>query len=385
MRRSHNTPSVSDSDAWTAYRRRIRRRHARRRRRLWRAGYVATAVGALVVASALAARWSAPSSGWWPQVAAAALPLLGPLTLPAALGFGVAAARTRRFGAGVCAVALSALFAGWALRTSPPTQAGEQGQSFRVMTLNAGDAWGREGLVESYIVESEPDLILLQEAGVKGGPLAPAVARIMALAEYYVLVDSETSGEGAGRQVTLSRLPVISYTAGRLGSDEPEAGVYSRTVVRWDGTDVAVYNIHLRPFNPAVGWSWQRAMSPAVWAETPGNLRTVFGEQAAEADVLARLVAAETRPVIVAGDFNSTPDQWPRAVLARTLREAVGRWRPAATRPDRWPAVNVDGVLVSPELTVARAGVGPAGLSDHRALWVTLQLSPERPPATLSP
>ena len=362
------------SEDWSATRRRRRRRGkragARRRRRAWAAVYAATAGAVAVGGSGLVGRWSPPSPEWWPQLAALALPVLGPLALPAAVAVGAATARSRRFGGGLCTVALAALFAGWALRTSAPAVVASG--PFRVLTLNVGGVYNTEGQVADYVERVRPDVVLLQEAGLSWAPYAPAAARIAAL-DGYTPYKTE---DGGGRQVTLSRLPVRAYESGYLGAAEDHAGVYSRTVVVWGGAEVAVYNVHLRPFNPKVGWSLGRALSPSVWRETPGNLRDFFAEQAVEAEALARRVRAETGPTVVAGDFNATPDQWSRGVLSQSLREVTGRWRWGATRPDGAPLVNVDGILVSPDWGVASYEIGPPGLSDHRAVSAQLGLRP---------
>lgn len=337
--------------------------------------YAATVATVALGGSGLLARWSPPPTDWWLQVPAATLPLLGPLALPAALAVGAGWARNRRFGAGLCTVALAAVFTGWALRTSaPPAAPADPPGRLRVMTLNAGDSAGREGTVADYVERLGPDIVVLQEAGLSWGPYAPVAARVASVGGYTVLAGPTAVPGEKSRQVTLTRLPVVSHTAGYLGAAEPRAGVYSRTVVRWGGGEVAVYNIHLRAFNPEFGWSWARVTDPAVWVQTPGKLRAFFAEQAVEAEALTRMVERETRPVIVAGDFNATADQWNRAVLTRTLREVTGRWLPGATRPDTTPVVDVDGVLVGPEWAVGDVEIGPAGLSDHRAIFASLAL-----------
>ena len=325
--------------------------------------------------SGLSARWGPPGGDWWPQVSALGLPVVGPLALPASAAMAVVAIRGRRFGAGLCAFGLAALFAGWALRTSSPASAPEGAPTFSVTTLNVGASSLREGEVTAFVERESPDVLLLQEAGAAGRPYAPVVGRVATLDGYEVYVDPVVAETGnPGRQVTVSRLPVVSYESGPLGTDELTAGVYSRAVVEWSGGLVVVYNVHLRAYNPEVGWSWRRALSPAVWAETPGRLRDFLDEQAIEAEALARMVAAESLPTVVAGDFNSGADQWSRAVLARSLRETTGRWLPNATRPDDQPLVNVDGILVSPAWALARAHVGPGGLSDHRPVSASLSL-----------
>ena len=366
-----------DPDRWAARRKRQRRRRdraARRRRRwLWALAYASAAALVATGALGLLARVSSPASDWVPQVAALALPVVGPLALVAAAGFGALAARTRRPAVALCAALCGAVFLGWAARApdvgDAPPRAGA-GAVLRLVTLNLGASDGREGEVARYVAESDADVVVLQEAEAAGRPYRDAVARI-ALDGYRAFVEPD---DDLGRQVVLSRLPVVSHQAGHLGDRGAHAGVYSRTVVRLGGREVAVYNVHLRPFNPSVGWSWSRAFRPSVWAETPANLRAFFAGQSAEAAALAALVAAEDRPTVVAGDFNATPDQWSRSRLAPWVRETTGRWRPGATAPSGTPVANVDGVLAGPEWEVRSAEVGPDGLSDHRPVRAVLAL-----------
>ena len=356
-------------------RRRQRRAQTKRSRRLWGLAYVAATGFVGVAASALLARQPPAGPGWWVQTTGVLLPILGPLSLPAAIGLGVAARRGKRFGGGMFAVALGAIFLAWAARTDAPPRAPAGADALRIVTLNVAETHsGREGLVADYVEALDADLVLFQEAEEDWGPYALVAGRILALGDYELRTDSSEGLDDAGRQVMLSKLPVLAYESGFLAAQERRSGVYGRMEVDWKGTRVAVYNVHLRAFNPEEGWSRERMLDPAVWAETPENLRAFYAEQAVESEALLERIEAETIPVIVAGDFNASPEQWSRTLLSRSLREVTGRWRPSATRPDGLPLVNVDGILVSHAWAVADASVGPRGFSDHRAVTAALAL-----------
>ncbi len=105
--------------------------------------------------------------------------------------------------------------------------------------------------------------------------------------------------------------------------------------------------------------------------------------QALRDDQLVQLngyLRRRTGPLVVAGDLNTSP--WSGAFTSllegTRLRDARRGHGVLATWPDGrpWPLVPIDYVLVSPELTVADARVGPAIGSDHRPLRVRLQLRP---------
>ena len=328
---------------------------------------------------------------WIPQVAALAIPFLGPALMIVAAATAVRAIRTKRAWTGLAAVlVVGAATAAWLRTPTPPTApAGRPG--LRVMTLNTGASESETAYrAAAFAEQHRPDVVLFQEADLRalivdGRPFRlhnPAIGGIRRIGDYRVagevdtvLADHPAPGP-ANRQVVLSRVPVVAHAAAALGPLDTDPGVYARVEIEWAGRRVALYNIHFRPFNPSAGWSVARALSPSVWAETPRRLRSFFAVQAEEAERFAAVLDAEPLPYIVAGDFNATPDQWARALLARRAREVFGRRLWTATRPDPLPVVAIDGILVSPEWRVREATVGPAGLSDHRALAAELVLGP---------
>lgn len=97
--------------------------------------------------------------------------------------------------------------------------------------------------------------------------------------------------------------------------------------------------------------------------------------RAAQLDVVVAELP-RTGPLVLAGDFNATPDAGELAPLRGRLVdcwERGGRGR-GATFPSRFPLRRLDYVLVSPELTPRRAAVVPTTASDHRPLVVDLTL-----------
>ncbi len=87
------------------------------------------------------------------------------------------------------------------------------------------------------------------------------------------------------------------------------------------------------------------------------------------------MLAQETLPLIVSGDFNSTPHNWVYYGLADGLVDAfrvAGRGWGATYHAD-FPVARIDHVLVSRAWKVVQAHVSKAPYSDHLPLVVRLR------------
>ena len=155
-----------------------------------------------------------------------------------------------------------------------------------------------------------------------------------------------------------------------------------RSVLRWRGRDLVLYNVHIRSFGDPKPWadSTLRLTEPATWGPVAGNLRQVYRDRAIDVDRIVEAIAQETLPVIVAGDFNSTADNWTYRRLRRAggvarddaFREGAG-WRWGRTYHARRPAFRIDHVLTDPRLEVVAAETRAVGFSDHRPVLVGLR------------
>ncbi len=337
----------------------------------------------------ISARWVRPDDAWAPQIVALALPLIAPVLGVGALTLGAYSVQARSLRVGVGALAMATIAVGVHLRTPTLPTAAPGSSGLRVVTLNSGASTSATvHRLSDYIRRRAPDVVILQEAThqsvVVGGQrfrvLDHAIEAIRQTGRYRVAGDSSpvdartTVRAPENRQVVLSQLPVLAHEVGELGPADTAPSVYVRVEIDWRGRSVALYNVHFRPYNPSVGWSFDRALDPVVWRETPGRLASFFAVQAEEAERFASMLDAEPLPYIVAGDFNATPDQWARALIARRAREVFGRRLWPATRPDAVPVAAIDGILAGAGWSVRDTDVGPAGLSDHRALSAELVL-----------
>ena len=124
----------------------------------------------------------------------------------------------------------------------------------------------------------------------------------------------------------------------------------------------------------------QRQPGAPIWRVLNTHLDPAEGT--ARAQEIARLLdaykdqAAAKEPVLVGGDFNSTPDNPVLAPLAAAgLRDA---WTECGsgdgfTYPADQPAKRIDYLFLSGSLHCAKAEVIATPISDHRALLVTLK------------
>lgn len=223
-----------------------------------------------------------------------------------------------------------------------------------VVSYNIGSGrWqGRNRLPEiaAALRDWEADVVLLQE--VQQGRRAPggvdtAAWLGSALGMHHVFGANVRWGPGAlyGTAI-LSRHPIVESGNTLLpnGRGYQQRGLL-HAVVDVEGRHVSVYNTHLQH----------------------GRRRTAIRME--QVRTIVRIVAADPRPVIVGGDFNS----WPGTPVMELVRRVVAdAWAEAGagsgdTAPVDQPKVRIDYVMHR-GLEPAHAEVMPAALSQHRAL-----------------
>ena len=151
--------------------------------------------------------------------------------------------------------------------------------------------------------------------------------------------------------------------------------VILRTEFRWQERKVAHYNVHLTTHGKSKPWgSAEMFLDAKRWLTHLGEVRRSFQIRAWQVQRIRELIEEERYPVILSGDFNSTPDSWVYHRLSDGLQDAYrvagSGW--GATYHAGLPALRIDFVLLGPEFEAVSAEVPPAGpeLSDHRPLVV---------------
>ena len=336
----------------------------------------------LIFLAGYAARYVPPRHAWWLQLIAIGLPWLSLLVL----GITMVAAVRRRWRLLAVHLALTALIV---VRFVPfghlAREAVPEADALTLMTFNTGWGWTTGGDatrgMAALVRREMPDLVALQEAEVtfsrRAVPVRPAV---------YVapLVDSLGYGirpPGSAphhlSKPVLSRFPLNDLAEHTLHPGAGEVNELVRVTFTWQGRAAVLYNVHLRTFGGQKPWDDAafRLFDPDGWLRYARQYRDAFLIRARQVEQIRRMIDAETLPVIVCGDFNSTPHNWSYHRMTEGLTDAFrvagSGW--GATYHQRLPVVRIDYVLASPEWEVVSARVAGAGLSDHRALVANLR------------
>ena len=372
-------------------------------------GALVLAADAPVVAAVLvglAALVLPPRPYWWAQLVAIGLPY----ATWALAGLGVLWLVGRRWGA----VALHAALVGAVLvRTGPLDRLSVPAEApgdLVLTTFNVPQVGpSREALGDSvvaFVRRAGPDLLTLQDAWVFGPSerrrrrareQAVQVEAVTEALPYDLAVPARLAGH-PGWRANATGVPllvrrgrgveVVEQEALVLGVErDADVSLALRTHLRWHGRDAVLYNVHLRSFGESKPWADRdvRLLGPSTWLPYLRRYRTVFAERGEEVEEIARRIEAEALPVVVAGDFNSTADNWAYRRLrtagadrADAVRAAGGRAWGRTYHADR-PFVRIDYVLADPALEVTSAQTLPVAFSDHRPVRVSLRW--REPPA----
>jgi endonuclease/exonuclease/phosphatase (EEP) superfamily protein YafD len=349
---SHEPPTRRPAGAWRRY------GHAA----LW---VVTVGAVALLCAADLFPQWLADRSQPYLTLAAATFvvqTLQFHIALACLLCFAVAALRRRwrlvviaGMGAALgFAPSVRAAFA----RGGAPAPAGA---TMRVMSVNLYVHNRNADSIVSTVRRAAPDVLVLQEyTTALDAPLRTALADDF---PYQLRKPMENSGNG---WAIYSRRPLLAPidTALRVGDSTRQA----RVGVRLGDQEVVIYALHLT---------------------SPQSVHKI-GRNRAEVADLVQLVAAETKPVILAGDLNFTDSTANAAALRgaglRSTHDLAGTGRGSTWRyrklglTHRLPGFRIDHVFIGPALTCTNAQVLDVAGSDHRPIIADIALAAQEPP-----
>jgi len=230
--------------------------------------------------------------------------------------------------------------------------------ALRVLSYNVHHGEGIDGKLDllrlaRVIRAADPDIVALQEMDDKtkrtgGVDQTAELARLTGMNGVFgKAIDLQGGGYG---QAVLSRVPLGKAVVHPLpGEPKTEPRIALTVPLTFDGRDLLFVTTHLHHMGD--------------------ELRQ---KQAAE---LNKLFADADRPVILAGDLNTTPGSKPLALLAAKWTNATAG-ADLFTIPVEKPTQQIDYVLFRPGDTfrVTRAAVlGEAVASDHRPVLAVLE------------
>lgn len=254
-----------------------------------------------------------------------------------------------------------------------------------VMTYNAPTGYeqpGRARRLQELVETAQPHILCLQESSVEflsTGVQTPAYIRPLFDSLGYQAFNHAPGTTTYTQQPILSRLPLreMHETLLQMGSEDESTSRVMRTVFTWQGREVVLYNLHLRTYGEAKLWDEEpdSLNEQTVWGRYLRQYREAILARAWASEQITAMVRRETHPVLVCGDFNSTPHNWEYRQLAAALQdvfhEAGQGW--GGTYHTRLPLVRIDFVLADTTWLGVSAAVLPTGLSDHRPLVARLR------------
>lgn len=240
----------------------------------------------------------------------------------------------------------------WSLRPRGEAPTTTQ-PTLSVYSVNAQFGFVDPALLLTEIQSLDPDLIIIQEHNPRVQTILPDLREI-----YPHII--EAMREDAFGMAILSKFPFVGppQTYPYFGIDLKLPQI--RTVIDVNGTEIVVQGIHTLP---------------------PVSL-SYLSEQRQQIRALAKWVPTETRPLIIAGDFNCTPE----SVAMNWMRQAGMSDAYTTLNPGRgttWPmnaglfsyiGVKIDYLLLGNGLTALEAKTGQPIGSDHRSLFARIAL-----------
>ena len=352
-----------------------------------------------VVGLGLLATRLPPGASWWVQLIAIGLPY-ATWVLAAATLLALALRWRSLVWVHLVLIGLVGLRLGLPARVaSPEVRAGD----LRLTTFNLPQSGPSERALrdsaEVFVADIEPDLLVLQDTWVESLQAVQINAvHVAAITERlpYRLELPGTFDAVEGRNVDEIGVPLLVRRESGVEVLEQESlvppgdadvSIALRSRLRWDGRELVLYNVHVRSFGPVKPWEdpefdWRR---PSTWGRYRTLYRSVYEKREREVEAIAARIEQETLPVVIAGDFNSTVDNW----TTRRLRQAGARRQDAfhvgnglawgRTYHAARPIVRIDYVFVDPALEVTSARVVDVGFSDHRPVVTTLRWADDAP------
>ncbi|WP_182879370.1 endonuclease/exonuclease/phosphatase family protein [Microbispora sp. H10949] len=266
----------------------------------------------------------------------------------------------RRWGSAAVSIALLTGLVTW---QRLPAERPIEGDEFTLVAYNIRMGFGLGGRLDldriaAWAAARRPDVVLLSEVDrgwlLNGGHDDLArIARGLGMRYHFAPAADRLWGDAL-----LTNLPVTEIGSTRLNRHGYPTGAQAQSIVLEVGDhEVGIVNTHLQE---------PRGQAPEVAA---------IARRLAAAALPPGVGVAEPRPVIVAGDLNTTPsDPQMRVLEAAGLTDPLRALGDPPTSPADAPVRRIDHVLISKGLTAVAADVPRVPFSDHLPVVVRLRV-----------
>jgi len=259
----------------------------------------------------------------------------------------------------------------------------ENDPSFSVVQMNT-DYWGqlRDGTLTdprnkdamlNYLKSLDADVYLLQEHMQRVGDLAPPVTDLSDVNEKFPNYQAIT----AGTLLTLTRLPVVEHNVvnpdNKSDLQLPPPPYALKVDVRVGENTLSTYNIHM-PIQIIIEKDWFSAdFYYEIWRRhyiRKDEYRTLLAD-----------VSGNPLPMVMAGDFNTSPAMGDNRNLLKAMGDAASfsstlypaTWRVGGQLPRLW---RNDWFLIKNNIQVNQfSSLHPKGNSDHLVQAVDLSIT----------
>lgn len=235
----------------------------------------------------------------------------------------------------------------------------------------------------ALIARENPDLIFIQEINSSDRKLF--LRRLGVQYPHQLWADRFENYNGGA---ILSRIPFKNSRNIDIGTPYmPGHTNVNEAVISLLGQDVYLYNCHLYPAGHAL---MQLIFGKRTLESFVTHTRTAYLRRQAEAEQLHKIISRARGPVILAGDFNDTPNSRVYRLFNERLQNAFasagwglgttyGHYSMQGSVSKHWSFIlfdflRIDQVFASPHFKILDARVDHLDVSDHRPQLVRVTL-----------
>lgn len=224
--------------------------------------------------------------------------------------------------------------------------------------------------LDKFIKEENPDIICLQEAFITSAEYSTRLKKFPCLAAYpYILHPDEKA------VVILSKIPPIQHASIPM----EVGGNYSA-----NGANFADFNINNKTIRLIVTHLQSNSVrettqgivdNPTLKDEdTQNSIKEIFKRvrnnsfyRAKQAEIIKAFIKKNPYPIIVAGDFNDTPQSYTYAQISNNMQDAFAKkgFGLGITYGGIIPALRIDYILASPSIEILSHQIFKKEYSDH--------------------